>query len=301
MVKYYLLFTLIVVFACRKKDDVVFSNNNIPDYTGVPTILVKNYINRLYVDVIGRQPTDTEMNRDVQALRSGSLNADARTALVNQLMFSTEFVEGDSSYKVASFRKLYEDQKSRYLNSESDGEILDRYNIYRGIAQQDSLQGDMLSYSLIMAEANKILAVYNSKWDLQNGTITAAEMCRRMMFNALYDDINMNTFNFINATFDNSLGRFPTDAEMSAAYDAVESSIGGSLFGLGISSKPDYLNVFVASREFQEGQIRWVYRALLSRDATSPEAYTQLSTFTDDNTIQSIQKKIMITDEYAGF
>jgi hypothetical protein len=53
--------------------------------------------------------------------------------------------------------------------------------------------------------------------------------------------------------------------------------------------------------EFEEGMIRWAYKSLLSRDPNSAEVIDLLDDFQNNNDIQTVQKKILITDEYAGF
>jgi hypothetical protein len=96
---------LVFLFSsCKKEEElVVISGNTIPDYNGTPTILVENYVNRLFIDLIGREPTDIEMESKVNFLKSGSLSSAIREQLVDDLMFSNEFIEGDSSYTKAYF------------------------------------------------------------------------------------------------------------------------------------------------------------------------------------------------------
>ena len=294
------LFVIAALSSCKKEEQVVFEDNDIPDYSGVSTILVENYVNKVFIDLIGREPTDVEMNTEVTALENGNLSASARTALCNKLMFSDVEVDG-TAYKDAYFRKLYDDQKSRYINGASEATCQDEYNLYRNIAYQDSLNGNLFSYEIIMLEANKMKAVIDSRTELRDGIITIDEMCRRMMYNSIYDDINMGSFNFINASFDDCFDRFPTDSEYDLVYEAIESNLTGSLFGQAVSNKPEYLNVLTASLEFDEGLIRWAYTTLLARDATSSEVYNRIGLFGETKNIHAVQRYILISDEYAGF
>ncbi|MFN8700403.1 MAG: hypothetical protein ACK5XQ_13870, partial [Flavobacteriales bacterium] len=192
------LFMAAVLFSCKKEEQVVFTDNDIPPYSEIPTLLVENYVNRLYIDLIGREPTDAEMAADVAALEAADLSMAVRIALVQFLTGSEEAASADETYKSAYFRKFYEDQKARFLDGIGEGALMDDYNVFRGLAVTDSIQGNILGYEIFMLEANKLMAVMDSRIDLQNGTITVDEMCRRMMFNSIYDEINMNTFNFIN-------------------------------------------------------------------------------------------------------
>jgi hypothetical protein len=295
-------FMLAMAVSCKKDTEIVtFTGNTIPPYSEVSTLLVENYVNRLYIDLIGREPTDGEMSADVAALEAGQLSAAARTTVVDKLMNNTAYIEGDSSYAHAYHLKFYDDQKARFLNGASEVDMYESYYLYYYISVQDSIAGNMLASQLNRAEANKMRAAIESNRDLRLGTITVSEMCRRMCFNAIYDDINMNTFNYINATFDNLYFRFPTEAELDAAYAPVDYNGSGVLFGQVINSKTEYLNVLLNNTEFAEGMIRWAYSSLLSREPQTIEVFNLLDDFNNGENIEAVQKSILITDEYAGF
>jgi hypothetical protein len=299
---YTVLFLVVFSFSCKKeKEEVTFTGNDIPEYNQIPRLLIENYVNRLFIDLIGREPTDVEMTTEVDAMRATNASLESRTALVNKIMTSTAPLPGDGSYREAYIRKFYEDQKGRFLEGASDGTITDEYYLYRILATQDSLNGNMLAYQILTLEANKILAVLDSREELMNGEIVLEEMCSRMMFNALYDEINMNTFNFINASFDDCFARFPTQSEYEGVEDAIEFNGAGVLFGNAVSSKTEYLNVLVNSNEFDEGFVRWAYFALLAREATSNEVFSRVQIYRQGSNFSGVQKEILISDEYAGF
>jgi hypothetical protein len=297
----FLCCVVVVLFSCKKQEEVVFENNNIPPYSEVPTLLVENYVNRMYIDLIGREPNDVEMSTDVAALESGGLTAAARESLVDKLMYSTVETPGDSSYTKAYFRKIYEDHKARFLNGASEADLYEAYYLYRGIAQQDSLNGNQLAYEVNTAVSLKVKNVIDSRTQLQTDAISIDEMCRRMCNNNVYDEINMNTFNFINASFDDLFFRFPTEAELEQAYAPIDYNGSGVLFGQVINNKDEYLDVLSQSAEFAEGMVRWAYLSLLSREPSSAEIITRLTDFNVGQDIQKVQKKIVISDEYAGF
>jgi hypothetical protein len=299
---YTVLFLVVFSFSCKKeKEEVTFTGNEIPEYNQIPRLLIENYVNRLFIDLIGREPTDVEMTTEVDVLRSTNASKEARVALVDKIMNSTAPVPGDGSYREAYIRKFYEDQKGRFLEGSSDGTLTDEYNLYVFLAQQDSIQGNILAYQLLTLEANKLLSVLDSREELMNGEILFEEMCRRMMFNLLYDEINMNTFNFIIASFDDCFARFPTQSEYEGVEDAIEFNGSGVLFGNAVSSKTEYLNVLVNSNEFDEGYVRWAYFALLAREATSTEVVSRVQIYRQGSNYSGVQKEILISDEYAGF
>ncbi len=299
---YAVLFLIVFSASCKKeKEEVVFTGNDIPEYNEVPRLLIENYVNRLFIDLIGREPTDAEMDAEVNVLRASNASRDSRLALVEKIMNSTSPIPGDGSYREAYVRKFYEDQKGRFIEGASDGAITGEYDLYRFLAYQDSIQGNTLAYQLLTLEANKLKAVLDSRAQLMNGEILFEEMCKRMMFNSFYDEINMNTFNFINASFDDCFARFPTQAEYEGVEDAIEFNGSGSLFGNAVSSKTEYLDVLVQSNEFDEGFVRWVYFALLAREASSTEVFSRVQIFRQGSNYSGVQKEILISDEYAGF
>jgi len=288
-------------FGCNKSEETIFTGNSAPPYSEIPTLLVENYVNRIYIDLIGREPTDTEMSNDVSSLESGVLSIAARNAVVDKLMESTVFLEGDTSYSHAYSKKVYEDQKARFLDGASEFDMYEQFYLYYGISVQDSAAGNMLSYEINRIESEKMKLAIRSRNEYRLGQITIDEICSRMCFNVMYDDINMNSFNFINATFNDLFYRFPTEAELEQCYDPVDASIPGSLFGQSISNKSDYLEVLISNDEFAQGMIRWAYFTLLSREPSTSELYFALQNYNPDNDIRTIQKFIIVSDEYAGF
>ena len=76
----YSLLFLFIISSCKKEASInIIADNDAPGYDryedsitygGIPTILLENYVNRIYIDLLGREPFDAEMQRDVQYLRS---------------------------------------------------------------------------------------------------------------------------------------------------------------------------------------------------------------------------------------
>ena len=295
-----LLVALLLLAACKKEEVVVRPNNQAPDYAGVPTVVVQNYVNRLFIDLLGREPVDAEMNAEVGALESAGLSVAARVALVNKLMTSTAFVEGDSSYKQAYYQRQYEAFKARFLEGVSD-EVIDGYidNAVQA-ALADSLGGNGQGASENNSALQKLLRLKNSRTDFRDGLISVNEVVKRMLFNAVYDEINMNSFNFVNASFDNLLFRFPTNAEFAASYSMVDGNSSAILFGQSAQNKGGYLDILVNSAEGHEGLVRLNYRAFLGREPSTYEAYQMTSAFQVDHDLQRMQRTILTGDEYAG-
>jgi hypothetical protein len=258
-------------------------------------------VNRLFIDLIGREPTDEEMDDRVTSLRENSLSEEARIELIQELMFSEAPVEGDTSYTLAYFNKLYGDFKARFLEGASQATILEEYNLQVYLIDFLTQTGDIQSAQIMEIEAAKTADVLNVRTELRTGAILVDEACRRMCFNSIYDDINMNSFNFLNASFDQLFFRFPTQAEFDQVYPVIEYNLAGTLFGQAIQNKQEYLSLMTSVDEFAEGMIRWAYLNLLSRDPNSAEVLDLMDEFQNDFDYQTVQQKILISDEYAGF
>jgi hypothetical protein len=302
IVKYLLLIIGIpLLFVGCKKEDVVFEDNDAPPYAGVSTIVLSNYVNRLFIDLIGREPLDSEMTAEIAALRADSLSLESRGVLVDKLMNGDAFIEGDSTYRRAYSVKLYENLKARFIEGASDALLLEEYDLWRGNAISDSLNGNMTGYALKMQEANRLQDVLNSRAEWQGDEIEIDEMVRRMMFNSVYDNINMNAFNFVNASFDDLFFRFPTQPEFESAYTIIEFNQPAVIFNTVAQNKSEYLNALTATGEFHEGMVVWVYRSLLSREPNTVEVYTNSTDFSTTQNISAIQRAVLISDEYAGF
>lgn len=302
MLRTFLFFTsFVLLFSACEKEQTVFENNAIPDYEGVSGVLLNNYVNRVFIDLIGREPLNSEMEQEVALLRENNLSVASRTDLVTRLISSTDFVEGDSSYRRAYSVKVYENMKARFIEGASDALIQQRYGIIRNNAIADSLEGNLTAYAIKMAEANRLQELLASRGEFETGEITIATMTERMVFNAIYDEINMNTFNFVNACFDDLYFRFPSTAEFEVAYQIVELNEAGTLFGQTAQDKAGFVQLMTSTGEYTEGMITWAYQSLLSRNPQSHEVFQLAPAFENNQALSEIQQTILISDEYAGF
>ena len=296
----FIISVAITITAC-KKDVVIIPNNNAPIYSEIPTILLENYVNRLYIDLIGREPLDDEMSSDVQFLRDNDVSFQSRDSLIFKLQFDTVFIPGDSSYKIAYFHRIYEMVKVRLIEGVSNSHIQTvmntRYNRY----VNDSLGGNLISAHENLMKYYRFKDVISSESAYYNGLINIKEMHRRMINNPIYDNINMNTFNFVNAAFDNLLFRFPTQYEFNNSYAMIEDEQPYSVLGSSGTNKEDFINIICNTREFYEGIIHWTYLTLLARVPTTTETDFLMNDFYISCDFLKLQRYVMQTDEYAHF
>ncbi|MBG38240.1 MAG: hypothetical protein CMP72_04380 [Flavobacteriales bacterium] len=287
-------------FACEK-ETIIIPNNNAPNYDEIPTILLENYVNRLYIDLIGREPLDEEMNLDVQFLRDNNVTIESRDTLISKLQFDTTYVEGDISYKNAYFHRLYEMVKVRMIEGASNAYIENEMGIFLFFYEVDSLAGNLIGAHNNLINYYRLKDIIDSESLFYNNFIDIKEMHRRMLNNAIYDQINMNTFNFVNAAFDNLLFRYPTQNEFNCSYSMIEDEIPQIVLGFSGSNKDDLINIICNSREFYEGIIHWSYLTLLARVPSTIETDYLMNDFYITCDFHKLQRYIMKTDEYAHF
>ena len=296
----YVFFLTLGLFSCKKDADII-SNNNAPYYAEIPTILLENYVNRIYIDLIGREPLDNEMLNDVQYLRDADITLGSRDSLLYKLQFDTIFVEGDSSYKSAYFHRMYDMVKVRLLEGASNAyigqDLGNHYNSY----VIDSINGNMLDANKKLLQYHNLNNVLLAELQYYNGIIEINEMHRRMIYNSVYDKINMNTFNYINATFDNLLFRYPTQYEFNEVYLMINDNTAQIVLGSSGNNKENFSYIICTSREFYEGVIIWAYGTLLAREPSTQEIDILMQSFYQYHDFQWVQRQIMQTDEYAHF
>ena len=296
----YICLLALGLFACKKDADII-SNNNAPYYAEIPTILLENYVNRIYIDLIGREPLDNEMLNDVQYLRDADITLESRDSLLYKLQFDTTFIEGDSSYKFAYFHRMYDMVKVRLLEGASNAYIGQDLYVYYQSYVVDSVNGNMLDANKKLLEYHKLNNVLISELQYYNGIIEINEMHRRMIYNSVYDKINMNTFNYINATFDNLLFRYPTQYEFNEVYLMINDNTAQIVLGSSGNNKENFSSIICTSREFYEGVIIWAYGTLLAREPSTQEIDFLMQSFYQNHDFQWVQRQIMKTDEYAHF
>lgn len=292
--------SLLLVFAACKPEEIVFPDNPVPPYDEISTILVQNYVNRMYIDLIGREPTDLEMERDVALMEADSLSMEIRLTVMNELMTGTDSLDG-TTYRTLYHEKLYTDLKARFLEGASDAILNERYGLARGMAITDSLNGNWEGYAINQANADRLLAVLECPVALELQEIEVRDACARMMWNDVYDQINMNSFNFVNASFDDLYQRFPTQAEFDVSYNIIEYNQPNLIFGFSANDKPSYIEALVWNPEWNEGMVRWQFRSFLARDPSDAEVLEAVDEFDLNNLTADIQRYILQSDEYAGF
>ncbi len=294
------LWTLLTLAACT--DELVVVDGNTPYSTfNISDIKIANYVNRLYIDLIGREPLDDELTLTVDRLKAGGLKREVRDSIIRVLTTDTTFRENEFSYKAAYVQNLYNLAKVRCLEGSSDGDINLRIGVLRFGALQDSLEGNWDGFYEKQNQIRRNEAVLDSRQALYDGLIAYHQMYAFMIDNTVYDQINMNTFNYVRATFDQLCWRLPTEQEFNAGFDMIQFNETEELFGELGSSKNDYIRILTESNEMLEGMVIWAFQVFLSRPPSPGEVVTLLPAYNSTKDINRLIAQILVTDEYANF
>ncbi len=295
------LLVLVFFISCKKTETKNFENNTPVSPHRISTIKIEGYVNRLFIDLVGRSPLDAELATETDVLKAANLSKASRENLVTKLQSDSTPVEGDSSYKIAYYERLYIIIKSKLVEGVDDSEFTSLVNMSTNDIVQARLLGDSIRVMRALDQVKRHQDVVDAKFQLRKGQISLNDVFARLLNNSIYDQINMNTFNFVNATFDDLFYRFPTQAEFDVGFKIIEKNEIGGLFGGFASTKGEYCTLLTESDEFYEGLIRWTYLTLLGREPSTQEVVNHFATLRSTKDFQAFQKAILITDEYADF
>ncbi len=282
-------FILLTIAGCTKtKTEVIDVNipGNVPppDYT-TDSVIPGAYINKAYINLIGREPTAVEKVNGLTILRQHNFSKDDREQFINAFFSKPEY--SINVFNVANNEYL------RNLDSLEIKQQMDLFNYLLGQPQYSSF------YDYINAEIKRIDTLKTVLPQMLAGTMDYKQMLARMTDNYFYDQINMGSENFVVSIYQNFLFRYPSDAELLAGKTVVDGGQATVFLKLG-SSKHDYINIFFGTDDYYEGQVRFVFKKYLFREPTSAEIYLYANLYKSTNDFKQLEKAVFITDEYAG-
>lgn len=284
----YLILLMLGLFlmACQPETEVIRipDNDVLPDET-VPVVLQENYINKLYIGLLGRKPAEAELQQILATL--GRNNA----ALEDRKLIIASIIESDGFN-----RRMYDVGRAEMLNNLDTADITFQIAVFSELLNDPQYQQFL---PLLHAEIDKLVQLKKLPQELLAGQVGRIEMHRRMAYNSFYDEINMGSQNFILSVFEYFLGRYPTESEEETAINMVD-GFGGILFGQEGNSKADFLDIFLSSTDYFEGQVIDVYNDFLLRDPLSVEMSTAAQIYKQTQDYGEMLKEVLSQDEFLG-
>ena len=310
--KIYAFFVSLIILSsvftfCKKKDPKIelVPNNTAPYYNDVPRVKVENYVNRLFIDVIGREPLKTEMAAETDKLIAEKLSVSARETLITKLQSDQTFRAGDSSYAIAANNRIYDLLTVRLCEGFGEADFMYFYGIVQFYITQDSLYGNWAAYYNDKKDAADLLTAAKARWLYYHHEIDIEAYCAALINNSITfgktSSYMGNEDNTIKYTFNDLLFRQYTKNEFLISRDMILNGKSGILFGKSGQSKGDYFTIITHCNEFYEGTVKWLYKTYIARSPTTEETITAITNLPIDKDIFKIQRNILKTDEYANF
>ncbi len=288
----YLTILMVFIFSCKKDtviENIIIEDNTAPPYNEVTTVQIRNYVNKIYIDLLGREPLMSELTSSTSDLKSNSLSDTSREQLLSDLMSTDEY-----------YKRFYEIYQTSYLPGVTNDELDFTILIYESERDQAIQNGNNALVQLYNFELDLMYALRDARVDYQNGGITINEFMTRMTLNQFYEEINMGAENYVLSCFENFLKRTPTDAQLFASVEMVSGNPAQVFFQDG-NNQNDFINIIMNTAEFYQGLSIDIYNQLLVRQPDSQEMVDAIFIFDETQDYQSVQRLVMKSDEYAGF
>lgn len=271
---------------CKKADEliVVPGNQAPPDYT-ISSIIKENYVNKVYISVLGRKPDVNELNSGLSHINQHNLTDADRVVFLDEVFAKPTY--NQRSCEIASVKLLTSFDTSAITQMIYTFQFLLTDSSYISVWPQ------------INMEIARLQQLKNIPNDLNNGTLTTIGMHKRLINNYFYDQINMGTENFVVSSFQHFMDRYPTDNELEQS-SAMVNGLSGVVFLIQGNTKEQYMNIIFNTDNYFESQVRELYIRYLFRQPTSIEMTTYATDYKTDLDYKKLQKSILSLDEYVG-
>jgi hypothetical protein len=272
-------------YSCSSDDEVAIPDNAPPPDQTIENVTISNYVNRVYVSVLGREADSNEKNSGFNLLRQNNLSMSSRMQFLDQVFLESEYLP-----------HLYEFARIELLNNLDTSEVTNFINIFTYLLADTNYAQ---VYDILEFEIDRLDSLRNIPPDLSNNVIGVEYMHRRCINNYFYDQINMGSQNFVVSTFQHFLNRYPTETELNQGKNMVDGTP-AILFLESGQSKEDYLDIFFTSEDYYEGLAVNLYQRFLLRNPTSVEMGNAVQAFVSTHDFTQMQKSILATNEYIG-
>ncbi|MEX1188825.1 MAG: hypothetical protein WED33_06160 [Bacteroidia bacterium] len=279
------LIFITVLTGCNKTEEKIIPGNTPPPDPTQPASLRGNFIIKSYIGLLGRESSDEEYNEAKTALDNNNFDKNSRKTVVSSILEKNDF-----------YSREFEIARINLLNGLDTLQIRDFINTFEYLLTLPSFEEQ---WPLIQTELDRIYPLQNSVQDLISGNASISAVHKRCLYNNFYDEINMGSLNFVIACFQNLLLRNPTAYESEQGVLMVD-GFNALLFLESGQSKSDFLDIFIESDDYYEGQVQLLFNRFLFRAPNSEEMTTYSELYKNSGNYKSLISEILSTDEYAG-
>jgi hypothetical protein len=279
------LFIGLLILSCNKTEEKIIPDNNPPADNTIPASLRINFINKVYISLIGREPETAEFNAADLTLRNSNFSSASRKTIVQEILNQDAFLDRE-----------FEIYRNDLMSGVDTAEISELITTFEFLLTNSTY---MQHWPLIEIEKARLISLRNVGSELKNGTISLIEMQRRCVDNFYFDQLNMGSLNFVIACFQNLLLRNPTQFEQTEGVKMLD-GFNGILFLQTGESKAQFQQIFFQSDDYFAGQIKLNYLRFMLRLPSSEEEVLYSSRLKSDGNIKTILIDLLSSDEYAG-
>lgn len=286
----YTPFALVVMLvfllsSCTKTEEVIIEGNTAPPDPTIENVIKENYIHKLYISLLGRKATDNEFDEALTTINQGNLSAESRLEVIESIQSKPEF-----------FNNEFTLMRGNLLNNLDTNEV----TLYLAVFENEIANSNDPDYTAALeTEKARLEPLSTLLNELTNGAIDMPEAHRRCVNNFFYDEINMGTENFVVSMYQNFLARYPSTEELEKASTMVDNLPSIIFYEVG-DSKDDFINIFMASDDYFEGQVNTLFERYLFRSANSEESASLGQAYKNSLNYQALQQSILSSDEYVG-
>ena len=282
-----LLLSIVISFiaACSKTEDVKITGNVPPPDHTIDSSTISIYVNKAYINLLGREPVGAERSDALTILRQNNFSLDNRKQFITTLFSRQEYT-----------RNLYNVANNEYLRNLDSMEIEQQIFVFNNLLGMPQYAA---FFDAISFEVGRLDTLKRTLSNVYAGSMDYRAMLSRMSNNYFYDQINMGSENFVVSTYQNFLFRYPSDGELLDGKIMVDGNTSTIFFKQG-KSKYDYISIFFKTDDYYEGQVRFIFKKYLFREPSSAEIYLYANLYKNTNDYKQLQKEVFSLDEYAG-
>ncbi|MBK9451817.1 MAG: hypothetical protein IPN95_20845 [Bacteroidetes bacterium] len=280
-----ILLLLLALMACNREKEVVVPDNEAPPDSTVADVVLERYINSSYIILLGQQPDESEMAQAKVILRAHNVSQADRNAFLDLVM-------AQPAYPM----RMFDVSRAVLLNGSDTTDVRDELFLVNLILADSAF---VSVWDIAQVQKAQLLGILAIPADLAAGTLDIRGMHKRLVFNRLYDQINMGTQNFVVSMFQNFLARYPTDGER-AASELMVDGFSSQIFLVSGRTKAEFVDIFMASGDYDEGQVRDLFMRYLYRNPTTEEMESLSIQYHNNNDYKALQKAIMSSDQFLG-
>ena len=278
---------MMLLSACSQDDvePTVNAGNTPPPDALYSDIEVKGYVTKCYIAAYGRKPSDAEADQHVAQLQNDKMSLEARDQFLQPLL-------ADAQHK----RLLYDRLVADMLNNADSAAMQQQIDAFEDILARPEYEPFR---PLVQEELDRMILLQDADDDFADGRIDFKTLEKRIIFNRLYDDINMGTLNFVISVFEHLLERQPTEDELERGINMCDGNQ-EVIFLQDGASKNDFMDILLNSNDYHAETVRRQYQRHLFRDPTPDELLTQTEAYQNTGDFFALEQAIMRKTEFVN-